>query len=239
MFHLIRAESALELVPNEIKGHPAVRNQAQRSGKKSLEDILDGTFHHSAMRKLPDGEKRGRPDIIHLSLLIAQGSILNRQNHLRTYIHTMHDELIEVSPTTRLPRNIERFKGVMAQLLAKGEVNARSDDPQDEGAELLKLTKNMTLEKILAKIAPDKIFVLNDDKEVTTMAAVLNDSGLHGKVLSKSNIVVMMGGFPHGDFQTDLTKVADKVFSIYHEKLELWTVVANVLMDMERAMDLY
>jgi rRNA small subunit pseudouridine methyltransferase Nep1 len=236
MFHLILAESALELVPDEIRGHPAVRNQAQRSGKRATEDILDGTFHHSAMKHLPNSEQRGRPDIIHMSLLVAQGSILNREGHLRTYIHTNNNELIEVDPKTRLPRNLERFKGLISKLLIEGELNGRTEE---EGTELLKLTKKMALEKVLEKIAPDKIYALDDRKDVSTFAKVLKVDGFGPKDLKKANIAIIVGAFPHGEFKVDLSKYADKVFSIYGDTLELWTVIANILNDGERALGLH
>ena len=236
MFHLILAESALELVPDEIRGHPAVKNQAHRSGKRATEDILDGTFHHSAMKRLPDMEKRGRPDIIHMSLLIVQGSILNREGHLRTYIHTVNDELIEVDPKTRLPRNLERFKGLISKLFLEGELKGRTEE---EGAELLKLTRKMDLEKVLQKIEADKVYALDDRKKVSTFTKVLKDDGLGLKELKDTKIAIIVGAFPHGEFKTDLSKFADKVFSIYGDTLELWTVLANILMDAERALGLY
>jgi len=236
MFHLILIESALELVPPEIRGHPAVKNQAQRSGKRAIEDILDGTFHHTAMKRLPNSEQRGRPDIIHLSLLVAQGSILNREGHLRTYIHTINDELIEVDPKTRLPRNLERFKGLISKLFLEGELKGRTEE---EGAELLKLTKGMKLEKILEKIAPDKVYALDDREKVTTFSKVLKDDGFGPKDLKKANIAIIVGAFPHGEFKSDILKCADRVFSIYGGTLELWTVITNILMDGERALGLH
>ena len=237
MFHLVMVESALELVPDEIRGHPAVKNQARRSGKRPTEEVLDGTFHHSAMRKLTDGETRGRPDIVHLTLLVAQGSILNREGHLRTYVHTLHDELIEVEPSTRLPRNLERFKGLISQLLSKGGLKGRTDG--ENGPELLRLTRAMPIDKILEKIAPDKVYALEEGKEVSTLNKVMKEDGLGPKDLVSSNIVMIVGAFPHGGFKTDLSKVADRVFSIYSETLELWTVTANILMDAERALGLH
>jgi rRNA small subunit pseudouridine methyltransferase Nep1 len=236
MFHLILAESALELVPDEIRGHPAVRNQANRSGKKATEDILDGTFHHSAMKHIPNSEQRGRPDIIHLSILVAQGSILNREGHLRTYIHTINDELIEVDPKTRLPRNLERFKGLISKLFLEGELAGRTEE---EGTELLKLTKKMTLEKVLEKIAPDKVYALDDRKDVSTFAKILKDDGFDPTDLKKKNIAIIVGAFAHGEFKANLSKCADTVFSIYPETLELWTVIANILNDGERALGLH
>jgi len=239
MFHLILAESALELVPGEIRGHPAVRNNANRSSRKPKAEVLDGTFHHSAMRRLPDGDRRGRPDMVHLTLLVAQGSILNREGHLRTYVHTQNDELIEVDPSTRLPRNLERFKGVISQLFLKGELKTTPNEDGKEGLELLKLTREMTVEKILKKIGPDRVYALEDGKDVNSFAGVLREDGLGPKELASSNIAIIVGGFPHGDFKTDLSKMADRTFSIYGDTLEVWTVISNILTDCERSLKLH
>jgi rRNA small subunit pseudouridine methyltransferase Nep1 len=239
MFHLIMAESALELVPHEIKGHPAVKNQARRSGKRPSEEVLDGTFHHSAMRKLTDGETRGRPDIVHLSLLVAQGSILNREGHLRTYVHTLNDELIEVNPSTRLPRNLERFKGILAQLLLKGEIKGRVEEEGGTVTELLRMTRAMTLEKVLNKIAPDKVYAFEEGKEIMTLNKALKKDGITAKELESSNIALIVGAFPHGGFRNDLSRMADRVLSIYGDTLELWTVIATIITDAERLIGLH
>ena len=232
--HILMVESALELVPKRLWSHPTVASYAKRIGKDASWTILDGNYHHSAMRRLEDSEKRGRPDIVHMSLLVAQGSILNREGLLRTYVHTVNDELIEVDPTTRLPRNQERFKGVMAKVLSGAQVKE-----DGEGKELLKLTKGMTVKKILARLAPDKVYVLDDGKEVTTLSKVLKEDGLPLEPGKKRDIVLIVGGFPHGDFSTDMSGFADRTFSVYKDTLELWTVLGVVIHDVERALGLH
>jgi rRNA small subunit pseudouridine methyltransferase Nep1 len=68
------------------------------------------------MKKLEESEKRGRLDIVHFALLEALGSPLNREGLLQTYVHTINDYVITVNPETRLPRNYNRFVGLMEQL---------------------------------------------------------------------------------------------------------------------------
>ncbi|MEO2151558.1 MAG: 16S rRNA methyltransferase, partial [Thermococcus sp.] len=86
MLHLVIADSELELVPESIADHPAVVNYARRRGKKPEEVILEGSYHHAALRKLEDGERRGRPDIVHICLLNALESIANKEGKLRVYV---------------------------------------------------------------------------------------------------------------------------------------------------------
>ncbi|MEM4363521.1 MAG: hypothetical protein QXT90_05715, partial [Candidatus Caldarchaeum sp.] len=83
---LLLVEAAVETVPEEIQNHPAVLKDAGRRGKKPSQVLLDRSYHHWAMKTLKDGQKRGRPDIVHFSLLEALGSPLNMKGLLETYV---------------------------------------------------------------------------------------------------------------------------------------------------------
>ena len=54
---IILVECGLELIPEEIKKHPAVQKNLRRANISSL--LLDNALHHSAMVKLKDFGKRG------------------------------------------------------------------------------------------------------------------------------------------------------------------------------------
>ena len=54
-----------------------------------------------------------RPDITHQLLLALLDSPLNKAGRLRVYMQTKNKVLIEVSPTTRIPRTFKRFAGLM------------------------------------------------------------------------------------------------------------------------------
>jgi len=127
MLYLLIAEAALELIPSEAWGHPAIRKYAMKRGKHPSKLLLDISFHYSAVKNLPHIEKRGRPDIVHITLLEALGSPLNRSGKLRVYVHTFRNYIIEVNPETRLPRNYYRFVGLMEQLFERRRVPPRGD----------------------------------------------------------------------------------------------------------------
>ncbi|MDA8341294.1 MAG: 16S rRNA methyltransferase, partial [Actinomycetota bacterium] len=55
----VLAEAALELVPREVWRQPAVASDAKRRGKEPGGMLLDRSFHHSAMARMRDSEKRG------------------------------------------------------------------------------------------------------------------------------------------------------------------------------------
>ncbi|WP_456421330.1 16S rRNA methyltransferase [Thermococcus sp.] len=215
MLHLVIAEAELELVPEEIADHPAVVNYARKRGKKPNEVILEGSYHHSALKKLPDGTRRGRPDIVHVCLLNALESIANKENLLRVYVHTRNDEVVYIKPETRLPRNYNRFLGLMESLFKKGAV------PKD--LELLKLEEK-SLGKLIAEIGPDEVFIMHEEGKLVKPRDF-------GRVLAElENPLVIVGGFPHGDFRSE---VRGKRVSLYREPLMAWTIVNEIIVNLE------
>ena len=69
MLNLIIAEAALELVPSEISRHASVRNDARRR-ELDPSGITPRQEHPPrGMLKLEEDYKRGRPDLVHLTLL--------------------------------------------------------------------------------------------------------------------------------------------------------------------------
>jgi len=215
MLHLIIADSELELVPEKIRDHPSVVNYAKKRGKKPDEVLLDSTYHHSALKLLEDGERRGRPDIIHLCLINALESILNKEGKLRVYVHTRNDEIIYIKPETRLPRNYNRFVGLMESLFKKKAV------PKD--LELLKMREG-TLSELLEEIGPDGVFIMHENGNLAT------PKEFGERLVGHASPAVIIGGFPHGDF---LSVVEGEKISIYKEPLMAWSVVNEVLVNYE------
>jgi len=108
---IILAECGLELIPKEIRKHPAIQRNLKRENYSS--QLLDNALHHSAMVKLKNVGKRGRPDITHSCLLNALGSPLNKSGNLKLYIHTLNNKIFEFNPQIKIARNYNRFKGFM------------------------------------------------------------------------------------------------------------------------------
>ncbi|CAD5243951.1 16S rRNA methyltransferase [Thermococcus camini] len=215
MLHLVIAEAELELAPKSIVDHPAIVNHAKRRGKKPEEILLDATYHHSAIKKLPDGERRGRPDIVHICLLNALESIANKENLLRVYVHTRNDEVIYIKPETRIPRNYNRFVGLMESLFKNREV------PRD--LELLRIEEK-SLGELVEELNPDGVFVMHEEGKPTKPRDF-------GKTLGGlENPLVIVGGFPHGDFRSETPW--EKI-SIYEAPLMAWTVVNEIITNFE------
>ena len=121
MLHLVFLESSIELIPPEIRNHPSVISDARKRKKNPSRIILDDSRHHAAMKKLFRAEKRGRPDIIHTCLLIALDSPLK---NLSIYVHTFNGKIIWINRETRLPRNYNRFVGLMEDLFEKRRITS-------------------------------------------------------------------------------------------------------------------
>ncbi|ASJ08949.1 16S rRNA methyltransferase [Thermococcus siculi] len=215
MLHLVIAEAELELVPKSIADHSSVVNYARRRGKKPEEVLLDSTYHHPALKKLEDGERRGRPDIVHICLLNALESIANREGLLRVYVHTRNDEVIYVKPETRIPRNYNRFVGLMESLFKNRVV------PRD--LELLRMEEK-SLGELVEEIEPDEVFVMSEGGTPTKP----RDFG--ETLRSLENPLVIVGGFPHGDFKSEIPW--NKI-SIYKAPLMAWTVVNEIIINFE------
>jgi len=85
MISLILAESSLELVPPELKHHPSVISHARKLDKHSSEILLDNSWHFAAMKGIENEMKRGRPDLVHFSILEATTIPLYLQNKMKLY----------------------------------------------------------------------------------------------------------------------------------------------------------
>ncbi len=118
----ILAESALEPIPTELRNHPKFRRYAKNQ-KKSPEAIIFDKSIHSFLIKNPEVyEKRGRPDLVHISLLSILGTPLCKAGRLKIFLHTVNNRVIQVDPSVRLPRNYVRFIGLISQLFEMGQV---------------------------------------------------------------------------------------------------------------------
>ncbi len=219
MLTLILADAELELIPQRIWGHPAVLAYTARRKKKAKMCILDATYHHSAMKKLEDGSRRGRPDIVHMFMLLALDSIANQEGEVRMAVHTRNDEIIEVNPKTRLPKHYDRFVGLMESLYDMGAVPSRKEP-------LLELTCGYPLKEYIEDI--------KGDEEIIAMSPEGEKAG-PGRIFSKKgDYIAIIGGFPAGDYRSPVYDIADRKVSIYDGMLKVWTVTAEVIADYER-----
>lgn len=198
-----------------MRRHKSVLNYAARRRKPPGKLLLDVSYHYSAMVRLPEKEKRGRPDIAHFCLLEALGSPLARQGFLDVFAYTREGVSMHFAKGTRLPRNYDRFLGLMEQALDEGSGSR-------DGAQLL-TTRKENLSELLRRINSRHRFLLRESAPRISLAR------LGENIHSCPDAVVMIGGFAHGDFDEETLRLADSQYSIYPESLEAWTVVSRLL----------
>ncbi|MEM0217156.1 MAG: 16S rRNA methyltransferase [Candidatus Nezhaarchaeales archaeon] len=223
---IVLVDASLELIPREIAKHPAVVKTAKRRGKSPLTILLDKSLHYHAMRGLPLQEKRGRPDIVYLCMIEVLESPLCSKGYVQLYLHTIDRQVIKVRSDVRLPKNYNRFVGLMEQLLVFGKVPV-------EGETLLEVL-GRGLDKVVEDFKPSRKILLSErGNRMTPM-------DLAEKILKEGGrVAVMIGAFPHGDFSNEVMNMADEVVSIYDEVLEGFVATSILIRSLEFKLGLY
>ena len=216
---IIVVEAGLELVPRSLTKHPSVIKHAARRGKKPWETLLDISVHYAAMRRLRNWEKRGRPDIVHFILQTLLGSSLNRRNYLEIFVHTVNDTIIKVDASTRLPKNYNRFVGLMEQLFLLGRVPPKGDKV------LLKLV-NEPLEKLVGVVPRNSVYLMDEKGEQLGLKEICLEMG--GR-----DIVVLVGGFQRGTFSEKVLSLAGRRISVFPESLEAHAALSRLLCGLD------
>ena len=222
---LVLAESSIELVPYEIAGHPSVVATARRKKMNPRKLVLDQTYHHGAILKLPEhGVGRGRPDIVHSCLLLALASPLNMEGKLQCFVHTRDDHAITIQANARLPRNSERFTSLLEQLYEKSRV-------PPTGPALMAIERS-SLKQLLEKAKPEAVIAL------TSQGVKLSMEDVARKAVRSSDPAFLIGGFGHGHFSQKTLRLAPDKYCIDSRSLEASTVVSRAIYDYEKAVRL-
>lgn len=218
MLNILLVESALELIPQRLWEHPEIKRYCKRFNKSKKKVLLDISYHFHAMHKLENWEKRGRPDIVHISLLNALESPLNKKGLLRIWVHTINDEIIEVKPETRIPRNYERFKGVIEDLLFFGQV------PPNKKEWLMRIL-DIDLKEFLKRF-DEKILLETDGKNISP-----RDFALYLKKFD--NPIILIGGFQKGKVSENIRELCNEVYKISTFPLMTLVVVYEIIANYE------
>lgn len=221
-------ESALELIPESLRKHPLIRKEWRQNVKmKNRGIILDGAIHRPLVESLKDAEKRGRPDIIHHSLLNLMYSPLLLENKVKAFIHTRNDLCIQIPSKWRIPVNYNRFIGLFSQLLLKKRVPL-SGEP-------ILTAKHCSLEKLLQPFDDSEIILCDvptkDKEDVFPMKNLKDISLLSSKVF-------LIGGFQRGDAELHSLDSSTStqnwsVLSLYNEVKPAWVITAKIIYWLE------
>ena len=218
MISLILAESALELVPLELEDHPSVISHAKKLGKHSSDILLDNSWHFAAMKGIENEIKRGRPDIVHFSILESTTIPLYLQNKLNLFVHTIDDKVIRFGKNVHLPKSYHRFQGVIEKLYQEKKIMTKN--------ELLLDIKEQTFSELIDEINPSKIIGFSTEGELTSFEKIAS------KIADDSCIVI--GGFQKGHFSDTIQNKITDLYSVGNESLEGHVVVSRILYEYEK-----
>ena len=150
MITIILAESSLELIPKKLYNHPAVTSYSKKFKKNTSETLLDNSWHFGAMKGLENEIKRGRPDLVHLTLLSICTTPAFYDNKIKVFVHTINDEIISINNSTRLPKSYHRFQGLMEKLFLTKKI--------ESDTEILMKIENSSLSELISKF---KLFAIS------------------------------------------------------------------------------
>ncbi|MHA2026503.1 MAG: 16S rRNA methyltransferase [Candidatus Thorarchaeota archaeon] len=217
MLHVILLDCAIELVPSEISSMKQIQKHATRRGKKPNEILLDQSHHGRAMTKLSDYERRGRPDITFLSLMSILETPLCKEGLLSVYLHLQDGRIVEVRSDVRLPRNYDRFVGLMEQLLSSGRVPPTGDT-------LLHVI-NKSLDDLVKDISAEQTILAIEGGQKTTIQGITELFPTDSSV----PIVVGVGAFPHGHLPESISSLFKNRLEFDKEVMMAWHVCAELL----------
>ena len=218
MLYIILAESSLELIPKKIHNHPSVTSYSKKFKKNSSNTLLDNSWHFGAMKGLDNEIKRGRPDIIHLTLLSLCTTPVFYKNKIKVFVHTVNNEVISINNNTRLPKSYHRFQGLMEKLFLTKKIE--SED------EILMEMKNSSLPQLISKIKPTQIIGLTTQGQKTSLDKLVEQI--------EENSCIILGGFQKGHFNNETDKIIDKSFSINDSSLEAHLVASRLAYEYEK-----
>ena len=218
MISLILSESSLELVPSELKHHPSVISHARKLGKYPSEILLDNSWHFAAMKGIENEMKRGRPDLVHFSILEATTIPLYLQNKMKLYVHTLDDKVISFGKNVHIPKSYHRFEGVIEKLYQEKEITTKDD--------VLLEIKEKTFSELLDEINPSKVFGFSTKGTKSTYEKI-------AKAIPDDACIVI-GGFQKGHFSNTIENKITDLYSVGDESFEGHVVIARMLYEYEK-----
>jgi len=214
----ILAESSLEMIPKEIQNHPSVILHSKKLEKPPSNILLDNSWHYAAMKGIQDENKRGRPDIVHFSLLEACRIPLYFEKKLSIYIHTLNDKVIKVGDNVHPPKSFHRFVGLIEKLFYEKRIEL-------EGKMLLEMN-DMSFSKLIEEINPNNVIGLSSvgkPRSFCDVAESLTD-----------NSCIVIGGFQKSHFSDSVGSKIDQLVSIDSKSLDSHIVTARILYEYEK-----
>ena len=219
MLTIILAESSLELIPKKMHTHPSVTSYSKKFKKDPSKTLLDNSWHFAAMKGLENEIKRGRPDIVHLTLLSICTTPAFYEKHVNVQVHTVNNKVINISSNTRLPKSYHRFQGLMEQLFVEKKIRSSEDG------------------QILMSIEDSDLSHLVDGYDqivgLTTDAPQITTFEKFSKLITENSCVII-GGFQKGHFSSDTANILTQEFRIGNSSLEAHLIASRLVYEYEK-----
>lgn len=227
----------LDSLPPKLLAQPAIKNDLKRRKKKSSEILLDLAVHQSALNSR-EQSNRGRLDIIHhcilqylFSPLIHPSGENKIKQELKMFIHSINNTYFEILPEWRPPSHFIRFRGLMEQLYAKGEIIISSE-------EKIKLKKG-TLIDLINNLNPNTLIVFTSHGKGSELSLHPFAEVMTKYFRSSEQFVCLIGGYQHGpppeqllkEFSNKKTKIVDLMLK--GGRLPSWKVLNIALQGIE------
>ena len=180
--------------------------------------ILDISWHYAAMKGIKNYLKRGRPDLVHFSLLEACSIPLYFEKKLCVYVHTIDNKVIFVGEKVRIPKSYHRFMGLMEKLF--------SDKKIQEGDQSLLEIKDMTFDNLIGRIGAEQVIGLSTKGLKSSHHQLAQELG--------NNSCIVVGGFARGHFSETILKKIDRLICVEKNSLEAHVVIARLLYECEK-----
>ncbi|AFS83562.1 ribosome biogenesis protein [Candidatus Nitrosopumilus sediminis] len=219
MISLILSESSLELVPVELEHHPSIISHAQKLGKHPSEILLDNSWHFAAMKGIENELKRGRPDLVHFSILEATTIPLYLQNKMKLYVHTLDDKVISFGKNVHIPKSYHRFEGVIEKLYQEKRITTKDND-------LLLEIEEKTFSQLIDEINPSKVIGFSTKGTNSTYEKIAKEI--------TNNACIVLGGFQKGHFSDSVENKITDLYSVGDESFEGHVVIARMLYEYEK-----
>jgi rRNA small subunit pseudouridine methyltransferase Nep1 len=206
---IILVDSELERIPEGVHVKPRCDIDTK---------VLESYLHRDVLAKLPEGSRRGRPDMIHGFLNLCQSSIANKRGYLRMFVHTRNDSILNIGRMALVPQNYLEYLGFMDELLENGKIGS--------GEEEISISKGTFLE-LMDRINVDVTVVMSPEGRQTPLRDLLPATGAE-------EVAIVIGGFPEGEFKSPVYDMADYRVSLGPELLTITAVGSEVLASIPR-----
>jgi len=151
-------------------------------------------------------------------------SPLNKAGFLSIDIHTINDVVIRVNPKVRIPKNFNRFIGLIEQLFKFKKVPPKKEY-------LLKI-EEIRLDELIRSYKGSEFFILSEHGKP------YNREKMFKVFRGNKSVVLLIGAFHRGEFGKQIEKLTPNKIKIDSETLDSAIVVSAIINAYEYAINL-